>query len=146
MKFSHLIRRTVTSINNQPLTHSDMAVVEHLLLPDELSLWVRLQPRDQRHSLVVLERFDKILPLALATERRAALLHDLGKCESSLGVLGRIVATIVGPRTGIFRQYLAHEEIGIQLLSSISDPRTLQVLRMDDDDAVGVALRRADEV
>jgi len=146
MKFAHLIRRTFTSIHNQPLTHSDMAVAQDLLLPDELNLWVRLQPRDQRHSLVVLERFDNILPLARATERRAALLHDLGKCESSLGVLGRILATIVGPRTDSFRRYLAHEEIGIQLLTSISDPRTLQVLRMDDDDAVGVALRRADEV
>ena len=45
-----------------------------------------------------------------------ALLHDVGKLESGLGTLARVVATIVGPRTARFRRYHDHERIGADLL------------------------------
>ena len=142
----HLAKRAVTSFRNHAVETSGMSLVQSILLPDEFLQWARMQNRDQRHSLEVLHRFDALLPSASRDERAAALLHDVGKSESSLGWWGRIVATILGGRTSAFRTYLNHEEIGLQLLSGISTPRTLEVLRADSADSVIVALRHADNM
>jgi len=69
-----------------------------------------------------------------------------GKCESTLGWSGRIVATLVGPKTSSFRVYLNHEEIGLRLLHDISSEPTLEVLRGDSTDECAVALRNADNM
>ncbi|MGA0785638.1 MAG: HD domain-containing protein, partial [Ilumatobacteraceae bacterium] len=64
----------------------------------------------------------------------SALLHDIGKVESSLGIAGRVVATVLGPRTTAFRRYLEHESLGEQLLRAAgSDARTLDLLRVGAD-------------
>ena len=61
----------------------------------------------------------------------AALLHDVGKVESGLGPLGRVVATLaqmsgrrrLAPRV---ERYLSHDRLGGELLErSGSDPLTV---------------------
>jgi HD superfamily phosphohydrolase YqeK len=105
-----------------------------------------MQNRDQRHSLDVLRRFDSLYNAATRDERAAALLHDVGKCESQLGWLGRIIATMVGPRTDSFRRYLDHEQIGLALISNASPARTSEVLKGDIVDDCVRALRDADNI
>ena len=135
----------MTSFRNHAVEQSGVSLAQSVLLPDEFLQWTRMQNRDQRHSLEVLYRFDALLPSASRDERAAALLHDVGKCESKLGWCGRILATIFGPRTEAFRVYLNHEEIGNRLLSGVSSQRTLEVLSGHADPVVD-ALRHADNV
>lgn len=142
----HLAKRALTSFRNHAVETSGVSLAQSILLPDEFQLWLRMQNRDQRHSLEVLHRFNALVPSASRDESAAALLHDVGKCESTLGWWGRIVATVLGGRTSAFRTYLNHEEIGLRLLADISSPRTLEVLQGNNDDSVVVALRRADNV
>ena len=142
----HLAKRALTSFRDHAVTPSDISLAQSILLPDEFLLWSRLQNRDQRHSLDVLHRFNALVPSASRDERAAALLHDVGKCESTLGWWGRIAATVLGGRTSAFRAYLNHEEIGLQLLADVSSPRTLEVLQGKNDDSVVVALHHADNV
>lgn len=146
MNASHLCRRAVGSLRNNPVTIGDMQTAEASLLPGEFALWCRMQNRDQRHSLQVLGRFLQIRPQASRDERAAALLHDVGKAFSTLGWWGRIVATLVGPRTAAFGVYLDHERLGIEALEGVSSERTLHVLSGTDDDPCTVALRAADDV
>ena len=107
---------------------------------------MRYQNIDQRHSIVVLNRLHKLLPTAGREAQAAALLHDIGKSKSHLGVLLRVIATIVGPRTRRFSQYHRHEEIGIGLLEDagcsnitigllkgIGDPQEIAALAAADD-------------
>ena len=128
------------------MKRSDMSLAQTILLPEEFSLWSHMQNRDQRHSLDVLRRFDALQAEASRDERAAALLHDVGKSESTLGWWGRILATIFGPRTEAFRTYLDHEEIGLRLLAGVSSQRTLEVLQDKQTDAAAIALRNADQI
>jgi len=142
----HLARRAFTSFRNHPLLPEEVAVVEDILLPAEFALWGQMQNRDQRHSLEVLRRFDALYTPATRDERAAALLHDVGKCESPLGWVGRIVATMLGDRTDSFRTYLNHEQIGLALIANVSSARTSEVLRGDVMDDCVRALRDADNL
>lgn len=146
MMLFHLVRRALTSFRNHPLGKSEIAVAQDILLPDEFAVWSRMQHRDQRHSLEVLQRFQTFYAVATRDELAAALLHDVGKCESSLRWSGRILATVIGPRTREFQTYLDHEMIGMKLLASVSTARTLELLRGEPDDACVKALRRADNI
>lgn len=146
MNPGHLCRRAIGSLRDHPVTGAELTVAESVLLPGEFSMWRRMQNRDQRHSLQVLGRFMKVYPQATREEQAAALLHDVGKAFSRLGWWGRIVATLVGPRTVAFGVYLDHERLGIEALEGVSAHRTLEVLRGDNsDDACVVALRAADD-
>jgi len=142
----HLARRALTSFRNHPVSTDERAEVESILLPGEYSLWQKMQPRDQRHSIEVLHRFDGLCVTATRDDRAAALLHDVGKCVSSLGWLGRICATVIGPRTPSFRTYLNHEAIGLDLIRGVSTERTRQVLQGDVVDDCVRALRAADNI
>lgn len=145
-KLWHLVKRAVTSFSNDPLSGTDVARVERLLLLEEFEVWWSMQPRDQRHSLQVHERFMRFYPAAKRTEQAAALLHDVGKTVSSLGWFLRIVATIVGSRGAAFALYHDHENLAVQMLQGISEHRTLDLIGGTVDDVVMVALRQADEI
>lgn len=80
-----------------------------VLVPGERALWGRMSGADRRHAVGVARR----VPAELAAP---ALLHDVGKVESGLGTIGRVAATVVGPRTPRFRQYREHPVIGARLL------------------------------
>ena len=102
---------------------------------------------DQRHSLVVAQRFVTLKPDAQRDHVAAALLHDVGKIESDVGIAMRVVATLIGPRTKRLRAYHDHETIGLALcVEAHSTTETLRVLRADSTDEIAHLIRRADEI
>jgi hypothetical protein len=127
--FAHLAKRTWQSYRAVPLTDAERSYVVDVLLSDELALWDRFPVEDQRHSLIVLKRFEERGADIQVEHRRAALLHDIGKIVSPLSTTSRVIATFVGPRTAAFRAYHDHENIGLQLLSNVSGDETIRVLR-----------------
>jgi len=125
----HLARRFVTSLPPTPPRPADEAWADRQLLDAERSLWVRLSNQDRRHSIEVARRFCEARPEATRAEVAGALLHDIGKVQCGLGTFGRVVATIVGPRTERFRIYHDHEEIGARLTAEAgSDPATVELV------------------
>jgi hypothetical protein len=145
-KIWHLVKRAVTSFSNDPISGADVERVERLLLLPEFELWWTMQPRDQRHSLQVHERFMRFYPPAKRTEQAAALLHDIGKTVSGLGWFMRIIATLVGSRGIRFTLYHDHENLGAQMLQGVSEQRTIDLVGGTIDDVVMVALRNADNI
>lgn len=146
MKLSHLVKRAVGSLSQKPPSPQDVAIVSQVLNNAEFAVWSDMQYRDQRHSIVVLGRFDALVPDAVAAERAAALLHDVGKNISALGFFLRVIATVVGPRGQRFAQYHDHESLGAELIRSISDPRTVALIGGTADDDVSRLLETADEI
>jgi len=125
---------------------------------------------DRRHAVGVAREVEAALGAAATPPvRAAALLHDVGKVESSLGPVRRAVVTLAALAAGhaaarLWRQrpgavgragrYLCHDEIGAQLLSEASsDPLTVAWARehhLPDDRwtvpaPIGAALKAADD-
>lgn len=143
----HLVKRFVGALSASPLAAGEWREVRQLLHAAESELFGRLTTADQRHALHVLRRFDSFVPDASPAARRAALLHDIGKVDSPLGTMARVVATIVGPRGEVFRRYHEHESRGIELLVAAgSDTLTVSLLHGDADPVLVEALRRADAI
>ena len=146
MNAIHLVKRAVSSLSQTPPTSQDIAVVAQVLNVAEFVVWSDMQFRDQRHSIVVLRRFDVLVPGAVTAERAAALLHDVGKNISGLGFFLRVIATVVGPRGQRFIAYHDHERLGAELLDPISDPRTVALVGGLVDDEISVLLKAADDI
>jgi hypothetical protein len=147
----HLARRFFTSLSTKPPLTQDVAWVNEKLLLSEFELWKRMKTPDQRHSIEVARRFTELHPSFTRDEVAAALLHDVGKIESQLGVIGRVVATIVGPIGTKFRCYHDHEIIGLKLCRDAgSSSETIRLLDCSDDllrnDKVWTLLRQADRI
>jgi hypothetical protein len=129
VQLGHLAARFVTSLPPTPPSVDDEVWADRHLLPGERALWVRLSNQDRRHSAAVARRFAAARPHATRAEIAGALLHDVGKLECDLGTFGRVVATVVGPRTRSFAAYLDHEAIGAELARvSGSDPATVELI------------------
>lgn len=125
----HLARRFVRSLSTKPPRPEDEAWAAAQLLPGEQALWGRMSNPDRRHSIEVARRFAAIRPEATRAELAGALLHDCGKVEAKLGTFGRVVATLVGPRTATFRIYHDHEQIGAELARAAgSEPETVALI------------------
>lgn len=125
----HLAFRFVTSLSPTPPSVEDELWADEHLLPAERALWTQLCNQDRRHSIAVARRFDDAYGDASRAEIAGALLHDVGKLECGLGTFGRVVATLVGPRTARFRSYHDHEEIGARLAAECgSDPVTVELV------------------
>jgi hypothetical protein len=143
----HLVKRALGSLSNAPVGDSEREAARAVLTTGEFDLWRQMPARDQRHSLQVLARFDRLVPDAELTARAAALLHDVGKVDSALGWTMRVVATVVGPRGDRFARYHDHERIGALMLRSISDRETVELVSGESkDERVLAALRRADDL
>ncbi len=139
--FRHLVSRFLGAISGASPSPEDLAEVESLLLDSEFRLWQKLPAMDQRHSIAVLRRFTILRPGASRPELRAALLHDIGKIQSNLGVVGRVVATLVGRRGERFMAYHDHEIIGSQMLQNIdSDSVTIRLVAGSDQSDIAGAL------
>lgn len=124
---THLVARFIGSLGERPPTVEDELWAEAWLSAPERKLWSRLSNADRRHSIAVARRF--ACPGRTRSEVAGALLHDIGKIESDLGVIQRVVATIVGPRTTRYRRYHDHESIGAGLLEGVgSDPTTVAIV------------------
>lgn len=125
----HLVARFVTSLPPTPPSVEGEVWADEHLLPGERALWIRLSNQDRRHSIDVARRFDDVLAGASRAQIAGALLHDIGKVECELGTFGRVVATLVGPRTDAFRVYHEHEEIGARLVAECgSDSATIELV------------------
>lgn len=115
MKFAHLVRRLNESLRASDVGAAEEAWVRSLLTPPEWDLWSSMQKMDKFHSVGVANRLIANTPQVGREEIAAALLHDVGKSVSHLGIWGRVLATIIGPRSKRLRQYHEHEEIGARL-------------------------------
>ena len=127
---AHLVRRFALSLSRDEPDTTETAWAESQLLVGELQLWRRLNAPDRRHAILVGRRFESRGGGWSRDEMAGALLHDVGKLDSGLSTLGRVVATIVGPRTDRFRRYHDHERIGADLLAAAgSSPATVELVR-----------------
>jgi len=125
----HLARRFVGSMSRRAPAADDEQWAGAQLAAGEQALWERMGNVDRRHSIVVARRFVAARPDATRVEIAGALLHDVGKVESGLGTVGRVLATIVGPRGRRFRRYHDHEPIGARLAATAgSDPITVALI------------------
>jgi hypothetical protein len=142
---AHLARRFVGSWSRAAPAPEDVAWAWATLTEGEWRLWSRMAVQDRRHSIQVARRFVSFAPSAAQPEIAGALLHDVGKQVAGLGTIGRVVATIVGPRGGRFRDYHAHERLGAELLLAAgSDPATIELVQGQGPWAD--ALRQADHL
>jgi hypothetical protein len=145
VKLAHLTKRFWGSVSTAPPAAPDEAWATTYLSPAEAELWSRMAAQDQRHSIQVARRFAELRPDATRQEMAGALLHDAGKRRAGLGTFGRVVATIVGPRTTRFREYHDHERIGAEWAAlANADPATIELIRGEGPAAAD--LRAADEI
>lgn len=146
------------------------------LLDGEQALWQRMSGPDRRHAVGVARDTVRLLGPDRAGRDviAAALLHDVGKVESSLGTLARVAVTLAALVVGRSRLlrwageplgddrpsrrarvglYLAHDRLGAGLLEAAGS-RGLTVSwaaehhlapeRWTVDRAIGAALKAAD--
>lgn len=128
---THLTKRFFVALWPAPPAAVDVEWVRTFVNPAEYETWSRLPTHDRRHSIGVARRVQAALAdteYAGAPEwLEAALLHDVGKLDARLGVLGRVGATLAGSaaghdmaeawstKRGITRRfglYLRHAELG----------------------------------
>lgn len=126
----HLARRFLRSLSRRPPPAADIAWAYSCLVTGERALWDSMPAADRRHSIEVARRFQDRRPGADRAEVAGALLHDVGKTASGLGTFGRVLATVVGPRTSRFRDYHDHEAIGAAMVADAgSHPVTVALMR-----------------
>jgi len=135
----HLARRFLGSLRPGGPPAPDEEWARQRLLPGERELWDRMPGADRRHAVGVARAVAGTLgsgatPAVLA----AALLHDVGKIESGLGVWGRVGATVAGMAGGRSRaegwagradlvgrvgRYVRHPQLGGALLTEAGSER-----------------------
>ena len=138
MKPVHLTRRFVRALWPGRPRARDIAWVGSILEPTELAVWHELPRHDQRYTIRVAQLVEQRLAgTEFAGDPRwlaAALLHDVGKLDAGLGVVGRSVATVLGAIAGStrvdrwalasgFRRraawYLRHDERGAARIRAV---------------------------
>lgn len=142
---AHLARRFATSLSRREPSAADAAWALGMLLPGEAALWQRMSVQDRRHAITVARRFVALAPGCPRGEVAGALLHDIGKLASGLGTFGRVLATIVGPRTARLRRYREHEQLGEEMLRAAGSATETVDLVAGRGSSVS-ALRRADDL
>ena len=141
MNVAHLSGRFVRALWWGPPSADDVAWVETVLTPDGFVQFRRQPNHDQRHAIGVARDVQaRLAGTAYDDDPRwlsAALLHDIGKLDSRLGVYGRVVATVSGSVTGrehaqdwsqsrgFTRRvglYLRHAELGADRIRLAGEP------------------------
>jgi len=143
----HLVKRFFGSLTASALDDREQAWVRNVLSIEEYDLWSTQANVDQRHSCDIARRFVEIRPHASRDEIAGVLLHDIGKIDAGLGILARIVATVLPLPTLRFSAYRHHQERGAQMLKTIAcnDVTVALVAGCPDSDALR-ALRQADNI
>ena len=129
----HLARRLFASLRPFEPSARDEALARGSLDEQALDLWLQQAPGDRRHSAAVAREVaraagDEPVPEWVIT---AALLHDVGKVDTGLGVVGRVVAGVlklvrVGRFPGRVGRYLRYPEVGAAMLADAGcDPRAV---------------------
>lgn len=133
MKIVHLASRFFGSLWPFGPRRTSTTWAHGSLLDGEQALWNRMSAADRRHSIGVARRVVRLLGHDEASREvvAAALLHDVGKLESDLGTVRRVLATIavaIAGReaadawietSGVTRRfglYAAHPRIGGDML------------------------------
>jgi hypothetical protein len=142
---AHLAKRCAGSLSRRAPDPADEQWAKGWMTPWEIALWRRMANVDRRHAIQVARRFAELRSTATRDEMAGALLHDVGKLEAGLGTIGRVLATVVGPRTARFRTYHDHEAIGARWLREQgSSAATVQLVQRQGPAAD--ALHRADDL
>jgi hypothetical protein len=101
--WGHLAGRFFGALRPGGPSAADRAWVEAVLEPGEYTLWARQPGHDRRHSAEVARQVEAALaggPHADDPRWPAcALLHDIGKLASGLGIPARVLATLVDRAT-----------------------------------------------
>jgi predicted HD phosphohydrolase len=121
VKVVHLAKRFFGSLSRREPAASDTQWATAQLLPGEEQLWHQMSVADRRHAIGVAREVVRMLgDRADRAVIAAALLHDVGKVDSNLGTLVRVVATVLNRRTGDGRlaRYRRHDQIGAELLEA----------------------------
>ncbi len=146
MNLIHLSRRFLTSLSRREPSAAETAWADSHLLDGETVLWHRMTTADRRHSITVAHRFESLGGGPWSRDEMAgALLHDVGKLESGLATFGRVVATVVGPRSDRFRRYHDHERLGADLLVEAGSSEITIELVLGRGRAAS-SLREADDI
>ena len=132
--WGHLAGRFLGALRPGGPSAADRAWVETVLEPAEFALWARQPGHDQRHTAGVARGVEAALAGgAHAGDSRwpaCALLHDIGKLASGLGIPARVLATMAGRATGgavadweecrgmrrRIALYLRHPELGADMI------------------------------
>lgn len=143
----HLVKRFFGSLSPAPLNNVEQAWVKEVLNPREYDLWLTQPTVDQRHSHDIARRFVVIRPQASQDEIAGALLHDIGKINADLGIVARVIATVLPLPTRRFSAYRHHQQRGAQILEVIdcSDITIALVAGHPNSDALR-ALHQADKI
>jgi hypothetical protein len=131
----HLVDRFFRALWPGPPRAADEAWIDAVLPADELLLLRRLPNHDRRHAIRVARTVEARLgPAADPRWVRAALLHDVGKYDAGLSVVGRALATVAagvgGPARverwagrrgwrGRVAAYAQHGEIGAREIRAV---------------------------
>jgi hypothetical protein len=103
-KLTHLSGRFFGALRPGAPRPDDVAWVQTVLTPDGFVIFRRQPNHDQRHAIGVARDVEaRLEDTEYAADPRwpaAALLHDIGKLDSHLGVYGRVVATVAGAVAG----------------------------------------------
>jgi hypothetical protein len=170
VRFGHLSKRFLGSLWPGGPASDDTTWARAQLLPSERDLWQQMSSADRRHSIAVARRVERALGHeASRAVLAAALLHDVGKIDASLGAYGRVVATLsvsIAGRTvaeewsearGFTRKiglYVQHPQLGADRLALAgSDPLTIAWTRehhLPEEDwtlprHLAIALKEADD-
>jgi hypothetical protein len=119
---SHLTRRFFDVLRARPLLESELEAVKLWLSEPERSLFLAQSAVDQRHGY-----YAALTVIASGTGDRsvvrAGLLHDVGKRHARLGVIGRVLTSLLilfhVPLPGRLASYRDHGDIAAGELKAI---------------------------
>lgn len=121
-RIAHLARRFFGSWRVRRPGPAAQQTIADLLSETEAAVFWEQSPPDLEHALRSMEAVLDQRP-GRRDLARAALLHDIGKRHSSLGTIGRSIATAASllriPLRGRFRRYLDHTEAGARELEQL---------------------------
>jgi hypothetical protein len=139
----HLVKRFFGHLFASSLTPTEQERIATNLRPQLLALFYRQSIQDQRHALEVAARLGSADHLT-----EAALLHDVGKTASGLGVIQRSIVTLwtaTGlPLWGTWQQYVDHGPIGAALLTSAGADQTSVLFARSHPGPVPEGVSRSD--
>jgi hypothetical protein len=124
----HLGHRFFEVLFAKRLDADELAQAADWLEPELWSPFISQQRADQRHGFNAARKVAVFRP-GRPDLVQAAMLHDVGKRMSNLGVIGRTFATILiglgAPLGDRVRQYRDHGEIGADELAALGAPEVV---------------------
>lgn len=135
-RFRLLAERAMAAVVRVRSDPADRAWVKSILTAAEFDLWTRLSAYDQSHAVQVARGVQRRLaPTEYGSDTlwpSAALMHDVGKLQSDLSMLERVIATLANTAMGVAAArrwastatgakrriglYLMHGEVGASMI------------------------------